>query len=80
MIEREKHLYGLYLKSLQFVGKIKAIFESRKNKEGQRHNSKARDIVEETFHSDVINQIIDAQDNPGAINNKVESSNSDVAD
>ena len=80
LIEREKHLYGLYLKSLQFVGKIKAVFVRRKNNEGQRRNSKARDIVEETFHSDIINQIIDAQDNPGAINNKVESSNSDVAD
>lgn len=80
LIEREKHLYSFYLKTLQFVGKIKSSMLRRKNDKSEKRNSRARDLVEETFQSDIINQIIDAQDNPGAINNKVMSSNSDVAD
>ena len=80
LIEREKHLYNFYLKALQFVERIQLIFQKNKENKIRTRNSKVREIAEETFQSDLINQIIDAQDNPGAINNKVESSNSDVAD
>ena len=78
LIEREKHLYDFYQKNLQFINKIKGSSQKRKDK--QKRNSMARDIVEETFDSDILNQIIDAQDNPGAINKKAESNNFDVAD
>lgn len=79
-IEREKHLYNFYLRALQLVTKFQSFFVKNKKSKKQHRNSKAREIVEETFTSDILNQIIDSQENPGAINNKVVSSNSDVAD
>ena len=45
-----------------------------------KKHSKAQEIVDEVFHSDVITEIIEHQVKPGAINNKVESNNMDVAD
>ena len=42
--------------------------------------SKAHDLVDEMFHSEVITEIIKEQDTPGAINIRPESSNSEVAD
>ena len=45
-----------------------------------KKHSKAHDFVDEMFHSEVITDIIEQQDKPGAVNNKVESSNMDVAD
>ena len=79
-IEREKHLYNFYLHALQLATKFRSFFIKNKKSKKQHRNSKAREIVEETFTSDILNQIIDSQENPGAINNKVVSSNSDVAD
>lgn len=80
LIERENHLYRFYLNTLRFMAKFQSLFGKGKEATKNGHNSRTREIVGETFQSDIINQIIDAQDNPGAINNKVESSNSDVAD
>lgn len=80
LIEREKHLYKFYLSTLEAIGRFQSLFVNDDDSPKKRRSSKTHDIVEETFQSDIINQIIDAQDNPGAINKKVESSNSDVAD
>ena len=45
-----------------------------------KKHSKAQEFVDEMLHSEVITDILEQQDKPGAVNNKVESSNMDVAD
>ena len=60
---------------IQYVYKTKEESDARR-----RHHSKAYEIVDDVFHSEVITEIIEQQDKPGAINNKVESHNMDVAD
>jgi hypothetical protein len=51
--------------------------------EGEKRRKKhlvAHEIVDEVFQSEVISDIIKDQDQPGAVNNRPESNNFDVAD
>ena len=48
--------------------------------EWHRKHSKAREFVDGVFQSEVITDIINEQDKPGAVNYKAESNNMDVAD
>ncbi len=82
LIDREKGLFRLYLNMLSFNQRMKnavakTTVESRKRK--KKHNV-AQDFVDEVFHSEVITEIIDQQDKPGAMSSKAESGNMDVAD
>ena len=82
LIDKEDGLYRFYLRTLNFNQKMKNIV-SKTKEEGEarrRRHAKAHEIVDEVFHSEVITEIIEQQDKPGAINNKVESNNMDVAD
>ena len=82
LIDKEKSLYRIYLRLLSFNQKMKNIV-SKTKEEGEarrKRHAKAHEFVDEMFHSEVITEIIEHQDKPGAINNKVESNNMDVAD
>ena len=52
----------------------------QEGEEWHHKHSKAREFVDEMFNSEVITEVIEHQDKPGAVHNKVESSNMDVAD
>jgi NhaP-type Na+/H+ or K+/H+ antiporter len=82
VIDKEKLLYRIYLKLLSFNEKMKDVVVKTKEEgeEWHKKHSKARDLVDKVFQSEVITDIINEQDNPGAVNNRPESSNSDVAD
>lgn len=82
VIDKEKLLYRIYLKLLSFNEKMKDVVVKTKEEgeEWHKRHSKARDLVDKVFQSEVITDIINEQDNPGAVNNRPESSNSDVAD
>ena len=82
LIDREKGLYRFYLTMLSFNQKMKNVMSKTKEEgeEWHRKHSKAHVIVDEMFHSEVITEIIENTDKPGAIHNKAESSNMDVAD
>ena len=82
LIDKEKGLYRFYLRMLSFNQKMKNIvYKTKEERDARRrHHSKAYEIVDDVFHSEVITEIIEQQDKPGAINNKVESHNMDVAD
>lgn len=82
LIDKEKGLYRFYLRMLSFNQKMKNIVYKTKEESDarRRYHSKAYEIVDDVFHSEVITEIIEQQDKPGAINNKVESHNMDVAD
>ena len=82
LIDREKTLYRIYVKLLSFNQKMKNVVAKTKQdgEEWHRKHSKARDFVDEVFQSEVITDIIKEQDTPGAVNNKQESNNYDVAD
>lgn len=81
LISREKGLYRFYQNTLSFHQKMKnSVNESRsKQKEKHKTNSKARDLADEMFYSDVVAEVFKDQDTPGALSHP-ESSNSDVAD
>ena len=82
VIDKEKGLYRLYLRLLSVNQKMKDVMVKTKEEgeEWHKKHSKARDFVEEVFQSEVITDIIKEQDIPGAVNNRHESSNPDVAD
>ncbi len=82
LIDREKRLYRIYLRLLSFNQKMKDAVAQRKEKDKKRHkkNTKTHELVDEMFHSEVITDIIEQQDKPGAVNKKAESCNFDVAD
>ena len=82
LIDREKTLYRIYQKMLSFNQRMKNVVAKTKEEgeEWRKKHSKARDFVDEVFQSEVITDIIKEQDNPGAVNNKLESNNYDVAD
>ena len=82
LIDKEKGLYRLYLKMLSFNQKMKNMVNKTKHEGEEWHHkhSKAHDFVGEMFHSEVITEIIEHQDKPGAVSNKMESNNMDVAD
>ena len=82
LIDKERTLYHIYLKLLNVNQKMKNIM-SRTKEEGEewhKKHSRAHEIVDEMFHSEVITEIIENADKPGAMHNKAESSNMDVAD
>ena len=82
LIDKEKTLYRIYLKLLNFNQKMKNIMSKTKEEgeEWHKKHSKARNFVDDVFQSEVITDIIKEQDTPGAVNNKPESNNFDVAD
>jgi NhaP-type Na+/H+ or K+/H+ antiporter len=80
LIDKEKGLYRLYLRLFSFNQKMKNFVSKTKEKDKSRHKHHTKEFVDEVFHSEVITEIIEHQDKPGAINNKVESGNFDVAD
>ena len=82
LIDREKLLYRIYLSLLSFNQKMKNVVAKTKEEgeEWHRKHSKARDFVDSVFQSEVITDIINEQDKPGAVNNKADSNNMDVAD
>ena len=82
LIDREKLLYRIYLSMLSFNQKIKNVAARTKEggEEWHKKHSKAHDFVDKVFQSEVITDIINEQDMPGAVNNRIESSNMDVAD
>ena len=82
LIDKEKGLFRFYLKVLNFNQKMKNMVNKTKHEGEEWHHkhSKAHDFVGEMFHSEVITEIIEHQDKPGAVSNKMESNNMDVAD
>lgn len=82
LIDKEKGLYNFYLTLLNFNQKIKNLVSKTKteSKEWHKKHSKANDFADEDFHSEVITEVIEHQEKPGAVNNKADSSNMDVAD
>jgi NhaP-type Na+/H+ or K+/H+ antiporter len=82
VIDKEGSLYRFYLRMFSFNQKMKDVVVKTKNKGEKRRkkHSMAHEIVDEMFQSEVISDIIKEQDQPGAVNFKLESSNSDVAD
>ena len=82
LIDKEKGLYRFYLKMLSINQKVKNVVSKTKEKGEKRHknHSVAHEIVDEMFHSEVISDIIKEQDTPGAVSNRHESGNFDVAD
>ena len=82
LIDKEKGLYRFYLRMLSFNQKVKNIVSKTKEETEARRkrHSMAHEFVDEVFHSEVITDIIKEQDTPGAVNNRPESGNMDVAD
>ena len=82
LIDKEKGLYRFYLKMLNFNQKMKdmVVKTKQEGEEWHKKHSMARDFVDEVFNSEVITDVIEKQDKPGAVSNKAESGNMDVAD
>jgi len=82
LIDRKKGIYHFYGIMLSFNQKMKNIVSKTKQdgEEWHKKHSKAHELVDEVFHSEVITDILNQQDKPGAVSNKAESSNMDVAD
>ena len=83
LIDREKGLYRFYLRLFNINQKMKNVVAKTKQEGAERikKRSKAQEFVNEVFDSEVIAEIIEEQDKPGAVHNKVvESNNMDVAD
>ena len=82
LIDKERGMYRFYLKMLSFNQKMKNMVSKTKQdgEEWHKKHSKTHEIVEEMSQSEVISDIIKEQDQPGAINNRPESNNFDVAD
>jgi NhaP-type Na+/H+ or K+/H+ antiporter len=82
VIDKEGSLYRFYLRMFSFNQKMKDAVAKTKY-EGEKRRKKhsvAHELVDEMFQSEVISDIIKEQDQPGAVNNKPESNNFDVAD
>ena len=77
LIDREKLTYRIYIKLLSFNQKMKNIVSKTKQDGEKWHkkHSRAHEFVDEMFHSEVITEIIEQQDKPGAVSNKAESIN-----
>ena len=82
LIAREKGLYRFYENTLAFHQKVKTVVSktTQEHTDRLKKNSKTREIVDEMFYSDVINDVLKEQDNPGALNRRADSENMDVAD
>ena len=82
VIDKEGCLYRFYLRLFSFNQKMKDAVAKTKQK-GEKRRKKhptTHELVDEMFQSEVISDIIKEQDQPGAVSNKLESSNYDVAD
>ena len=82
LIDREKGVYRFYLQMLSFNQKMKNVVAktTKESKKRRTSHSTTQDIVDEVFHSEVITEIIEQQEKPGAVHYKAESGNMDVAD
>ncbi len=82
LIDREKGLYRLYLRMLNFNQRMKNIVSKTKQdgEDWYKSHSKAHEIVDEVFHSEVITEIIENQDKPGAVSSKTESESNEATD
>ena len=82
LIDREKGMYRFYIKMLSINQKMKNMVSKTKQdgEDWHKKHSKTHNVVDEMFQSEVISDIIKEQDQPGAVNNKSESNNWDVAD
>ena len=82
LIDREKLIYRFYRSMLSFNQKMNNIVSKTKQdgEDWHKKHSRTREFVDEMFHSEVITDILEQQDKPGAVSNKTESSNMDVAD
>ena len=82
VIDKEGSLYRFYLRLFSFNQKMKdAVVKTKQKGEKRRKNhSTTHEFVDEMFQSEVISDIIKEQEHPGAVNNKSESNNWDVAD
>ena len=82
LIDREKALYRFYLSLFSLNQKMKDVVAKTKQegKARRKKRSKTQEIVDEVFQSEVITEIIEHQDKPGAVSYKAESNNMDVAD
>ena len=82
LIDREKGMYRFYIKMLSINQKMKNMVSKTKQdgEEWHKKHSRAHIIVDEMFQSEVISDIIKEQDQPGAVSNKPESNNWEVAD
>ena len=82
VIDKEGSLYRVYLRLFNFNQKMKNVMAKTQHKGKKRHkkHSMAHEIVDEVFQSEVISDILKEQDQPGAVNNRPESNNFDVAD
>ena len=82
LIDKERGIYRFYRSMLSINQKMKNIVSKTKQdgEEWHKKHSKTREFVDEMFHSEVITDIIEQQDKPGAVSNKAESGNMDVAD
>ena len=82
LIDREKGIYRFYRSMLSFNQKMKNIVSKTKQESEEWHKKhlKSQDFADEVFHSEVITDILEQQDKPGAVSNKAESGNMDVAD
>ena len=82
VIDKEGCLYRFYLRLFSFNQKMKDAVAKTKQK-GEKRRKKhptTHEFVDEMFQSEVISDIIKEQDQPGAVSNKPESFNYDVAD
>ena len=82
LIDKEKGLYRLYLRMLNFNQRMKNIVSKTKQdgEDWYKSHSKAHEIVDEVFHSEVITEIIENQDKPGAVSSKTESESNEATD
>ena len=82
VIDKEGCLYRFYLRLFSFNQKMKDAVAKTKQKGEKRRKQHptTHELVDEMFQSEVISDIIKEQDQPGAVNFKLESSNPDVAD
>lgn len=82
LIDREKVIYRFYIKMLSFNQRMKSIVSKTKQdgEEWRKKHDKTHEFVDQVFHSEVITDIMEQQDKPGAVSNKAESGNMDVAD
>ena len=82
VIDKEGCLNRFYLRLFSFNQKMKdAVAKTKQKGEKQRKkHPTTHELVDEMFQSEVISDIIKEQDQPGAVSNKLESSNYDVAD
>ena len=82
VIDKEGCLYRFYLRLFSFNQKMKDAVAKTKQKGEKRRKQHptTHERVDEMFQSEVISDIIKEQDQPGAVSNKIESSNYDVAD